>query len=261
MSSTPSREAAALIRLDQTAGLPTAPNLLHKFFLYFFVRFFLAFFFFSLFGETLLRALCQPLWGARLGKTRQPSTKARRIELSVLSPVPPPSLCSVKKKSEKKKRSFASSLMWRRCRGAAGVRCPSSFFFFHPNPRQSSWHQSRVGINERSPVGVKWFCHSRRRLSTRNTRLPDALRVLMRLFRRWEMQHVWSREQSPGVFQTCGCRLKSKLFCECGPQKPQHLPVKYKKKKNKQAAGVKPWHLATFSANLVAIFCSLANMR
>lgn len=30
----------------------------------------------------------------------------------------------------KKKRSFAFSLMWRQRRGAAGVRCPSSLFFF-----------------------------------------------------------------------------------------------------------------------------------
>lgn len=40
------------------------------------------------------------------------------------------------------------------------VWCSQLFFAFIPC--QSSWHQSRVCINECSPVGMKWFCHSRR---------------------------------------------------------------------------------------------------
>lgn len=82
-----------------------------------------------------------------------------------------------------------------------GVCCPQLLFFlpFHAFiPCQSSWHQSRVCINECSPVGMKWFCHSRRTLSTPNTWLQNTGWVLMWVF--FEMwRHIWWQEKSPGV--------------------------------------------------------------
>lgn len=70
---------------------------------------------------------------------------------------------------------------------------PPAFLCIHP-PCQSSWHQSRVCINECSPVCMKWFCHSRTALSTPNTWLQNTGWVLE------ICRHIQGQERSPNVF-------------------------------------------------------------
>lgn len=70
------------------------------------------------------------------------------------------------------------------------VRCPQLFFAFIPC--QSSWHQSRVCINQCSPDCMKWFCHSRRTLSPPNTQLQH--RLLMWIF--WRFEYKERRQSS-----------------------------------------------------------------
>lgn len=218
--------------------------------LFYFVRvFWLGFFFLFLarypyvLSVSLFAALARERPGSHLQKHGAVSAES--------CPAVLPLLRQKKERESEKKRNSASSLMWRRCRGAAGVRCPSSFFlfplFFHSNPRQSSWHQSRVGINERSPVGVKWFCHSRRRLSTR---LADAQRVLMRLFRSMRgVEEKVHRVQT--FFKHSGADWNHSYFVNAAPVTVSCACETL----------VRQWHLPTFSAGLVATFCSLANRQ
>lgn len=66
---------------------------------------------------------------------------------------------------------------------------------------QSSWHQSRVCINECSPVCMKWFCHSRRTLSTPNIRLQNRGRMLMWVF--WRYAYMVTSESPDVFFMAC----------------------------------------------------------
>lgn len=104
----------------------------------------------------------------------------------------------------KKKHAFLFDVLAPQC---CWVWCPQLFFAFIPC--QSNCHQSRVCINESSPVCMKRFCHSGRTLSTTNITLKNRVQMLMLVF----LTYVYRMtREAQGVFMVC--RVLGQLFIQ-----------------------------------------------
>lgn len=89
--------------------------------------------------------------------------------------------------------------------GVAGYDAP--IFPLHSS-RQSSWHQSRVCMNECSPVCMKCFCHSKRTPSTPDVWLQNRGRMLMCVFGR----HAYMVTRESPVVSYMACTVLGWLF-------------------------------------------------